>query len=179
MSSQQHLSKALHSAGFDIAHPFPVDALSESSMEMLSGIFKAKIPRCGVLIGNTSLVWSAFVLWLKQQPQWHQLNHPLNTFVEEHIQAHCRTCLPSAHILWTHQTGSYVVPIQRIAHESGFAFLSRGQFNVHPQYGPWFALRALLLVDEEPPAPKASVDPSASKTELKAHRMFQQLCAHM
>eukprot|EP00757_Euglenozoa_sp_SAG-D1_P013647 gene13647-21265_t len=50
--------------------------------------------------------------------------------------------------MWAHETERYVVPVQHLAQASGLAHLSQGYLNIHPTYGPWFALRALLIVPE-------------------------------
>ncbi|KAG0213266.1 hypothetical protein BGX28_004839 [Mortierella sp. GBA30] len=40
------------------------------------------------------------------------------------------------------------LPIQHVAHASGFAYFSPIAFlNVHPVYGPWFGMRAIVMVD--------------------------------
>ena len=172
----QKLSQALQHTGFDVVHPFPVDALNETCLVDLRHILGRAVPACGILIGNTFSIWEPFIGWLKQQDNWHELKHPLDVFTEQRIQECCNLACPSASMFWTHETQSYVIPIQKIAHESGCAFLSKGQLNIHSQYGPWFALRALVLLDEVPPAKTEPHNPSAETTELKASQMFQQLC---
>ena len=43
------------------------------------------------------------------------------------------------------------LPFQRIAVAAGLGVLAPTQLVIHPMYGPWFALRAVVLVDGEPP----------------------------
>jgi methylmalonic aciduria homocystinuria type C protein len=38
------------------------------------------------------------------------------------------------------------VPLQRIAHLAGFAYLAPTHLSIHPIYGPWFALRAVVAL---------------------------------
>ena len=79
-------------------------------------------------------------------------------------------------MLWTHETESYIVPAQRIAEESGLAFRSAGQFNIHPTFGPWFALRSVILLSGEPiPTKTVVTNPSSSTIEKQAHALFQKL----
>ncbi|KAF9929886.1 hypothetical protein FBU30_001135 [Linnemannia zychae] len=41
-----------------------------------------------------------------------------------------------------------VLPIQHVAHAAGFAYFNPIAFlNVHPVYGPWFGMRAIVMVD--------------------------------
>ncbi|KAF9330636.1 hypothetical protein BG006_006414 [Podila minutissima] len=40
------------------------------------------------------------------------------------------------------------LPIQHVAHAAGFAYFNPVAFlNVHPVYGPWFGMRAIVMVD--------------------------------
>ncbi len=172
----QALSQGLQHIGFEVVHPFPLEVLNETCLEYLHCVLGRELPACGVLIGNTVSIWEYFISWLQQQPNWYDMKHPLDVFTEQSVQDCCNVVCPNAPVFWTHETQAYVVPIQKIAHESGCAFLSKGQLNIHPQYGPWFALRALLLLDETPPAKIEPRNPSSEATELKASQIFQQLC---
>ncbi|KAG0053868.1 hypothetical protein BGZ83_000265 [Gryganskiella cystojenkinii] len=41
-----------------------------------------------------------------------------------------------------------ILPIQHVAHAAGFAYFNPIAFlNVHPVYGPWFGMRAIVMVD--------------------------------
>ncbi|KAF9365767.1 hypothetical protein BGX34_008371 [Mortierella sp. NVP85] len=42
----------------------------------------------------------------------------------------------------------HTLPIQHVAHAAGFAYYNSIAFlNVHPVYGPWFGMRAIVVVD--------------------------------
>jgi methylmalonic aciduria homocystinuria type C protein len=41
--------------------------------------------------------------------------------------------------------------VQRLAERAGFAPLSSGRLSAHPVYGPWFALRAVVVFDVDGP----------------------------
>ena len=62
-----------------------------------------------------------------------------------------------------------------MAHESGLAFLSAGQMNIHPQFGPWFALRAVVIVSADPVSNHSVVNPSTPGVEIAAGSLFQSL----
>ncbi|GBG73028.1 hypothetical protein CBR_g12747 [Chara braunii] len=56
-------------------------------------------------------------------------------------------------IFWGHDTRpGRLIAIQRMAHIAGVAFLDQvSHLCLHPQFGPWFSLRAVLVFDLEPP----------------------------
>eukprot|EP00897_Mesotaenium_endlicherianum_P010501 jgi/Mesen1/947/ME000118S00119 len=56
-------------------------------------------------------------------------------------------------IFWAHDTQpGKLVAIQRAAHVAGMAYLDKvSHLCMHPQAGPWFSLRALVLFDADPP----------------------------
>ena len=175
-TKKRSLAHQLQSTGFDVVHPFPLQSLSESSREAIGCSVNIEQIACGVLVGNTASVWQPFLLWLHQQSEWQRLHHPFNTYSEYAIQTSCAQVYTDHQIFWVHETKSYVLPIQKIAHEIGLAFLSAGHFNIHPQFGPWFALRALVLLPTEPaPTVQKAFNPSDPSIELQAARLFQQL----
>ena len=126
----------------------------------------------GYLIGNTGNIWTPFIEWLSQQPNWSEIADPLETFVEETIEG----CVgQDAHIFWTHETKRYIVPVQRMAHQTGLAYLSAGQFNIHPQFGPWFALRAVVIVSGETECNPPISNPSTDAIEVQSSALFNRL----
>ena len=57
----------------------------------------------------------------------------------------------AAEVRWAHDKGDRLVAMQRLAHLSGLAYLTESYLNVHPEFGPWIALRAVLVLSV--PAP--------------------------
>jgi methylmalonic aciduria homocystinuria type C protein len=57
----------------------------------------------------------------------------------------------AAEVRWAHDQGNRLVAMQRLAHSSGLAYLTESHLNVHPEFGPWIALRAVLMLSA--PAP--------------------------
>ena len=163
-------TQALSVSGFEIVHAFPLDVLSESCRNTFDSSAS-----CGILVGNTRTAWHPFLLWLNQQPDWKTITNPFNDFSEHIIQTQSKHTFTNAHILWTHETESYIIPAQKIAHESGLAFRSAGQFNIHPQFGAWFALRALVLLCESSPKKTQVHNPSSDDIEKQAFKIFQNL----
>ena len=64
-----------------------------------------------------------------------------------------REAYPRGEIRFAHHVPA-TVAIQRAAVVAGLAWLAPSHLCVHPAYGPWIALRALVILDEPaPPSP--------------------------
>jgi methylmalonic aciduria homocystinuria type C protein len=127
----------LAAAGFDIVQPFD-GALLDSER------------RAGLLVGNTRALWPKF---LAARPPGE---HPFDRFVESLIDP---VVPPGARVLYGHrQYDGAWPPLQQIAVEAGLGSLAETHLVIHPIYGPWFALRAAIVMPGEPPPPAARVN---------------------
>jgi hypothetical protein len=134
---------ALADAGFDIAHTFDAHAAArEPGLARL-----AAGPRLGILIGNTRALWPRFCEALRD-PALAAERDPLERYAERQIDA----AFPGAAIYYSHRRyDDAFLPLQRLAVAAGLGALSPGQLVIHPVYGPWFALRAVVVIEGEPP----------------------------
>jgi methylmalonic aciduria homocystinuria type C protein len=125
--------------GFDISHAFDAHAASrEPGWACL-----ADGPRVGLLIGNTRALWPVFQAARLDEPD------PLDRFTERTLTER----YPSAPIYYAHRRyGDAFLPFTRLAVATGLGALSPANLVIHPIYGPWLALRAVVLVDGDPPA---------------------------
>ncbi len=87
----------------------------------------------GLLIGNTRALWAPFVAARRDEPD------PLDRYTERCVAA----AFPGATIRYAHEKP--YLPFQQYAVEAGLAALSSTHLAIHPVYGPWFALRALVV----------------------------------
>lgn len=129
----------LTAAGFDIAHAFDAAAAAlEPGLAMLAGL-----ARLGLLVGNTRALWPPFQAALAC-PALAADPDPLERYTERTLDA----AFPAARILYSHRryADSYL-PMQRLAVVAGLGAISPSQLVIHPVYGPWFALRAVVLLD--------------------------------
>ena len=86
--------------------------------------------------------------------------------------------LPRAQCFWTHELRDYLVPVQKLCHHTGLAFLSKGHFNIHPTYGPWFGMRALVVFPEDIQPPlRPAVNPNSEDMETRIAEHFARLVA--
>ena len=122
-------------AGFDVSHTFDTALVPQ-----LAGR-----ERLGILIGNTRALWPHFQAAL---PALAREEHPLEHYTEQTISA----AFPHARIYYAHRKydGAFI-PFQRVAVATGFGALAPSRLVVHPRFGPWFALRAIVVVDGTPP----------------------------
>jgi methylmalonic aciduria homocystinuria type C protein len=152
---------ALAAAGFDIAHTFDAAAAAaEPSLAMLAGT-----ARLGILIGNTRALWPLFTAALRD-PALAAERDPLERYTERVIdaafdsigQATGESTGPRLYYGHRRYAGGYI-PMQRLATATGLGALAPSHLVIHPVYGPWFALRAVVLLDGDPPVRSAIAKP--------------------
>lgn len=135
---QQAIAR-LAEAGFDVVHPFDApQAAREPGLERLDGA-----QRLGLLVANTRALWPRFTAAAEST------NDPLDRYTERTIDAG----FPGARVYYGHRRydGAFL-PLQRLAVVTGLGALAANHLVIHPVYGPWFALRAVIVVDGEPVA---------------------------
>lgn len=133
----------LADAGFDLVHTFDAAvAAREPGWEHL-----ARTARFGLLVGNTRALWPRFVTAMRD-PALAAESDPLDRYTEQTIEA----AFPGVAIEYAHREyrGAFL-PFTRLAVATGFGSLAASNLVIHPIYGPWFAMRAVLVVAGEPP----------------------------
>jgi methylmalonic aciduria homocystinuria type C protein len=141
----------LADAGFDLAHAFDTASVASAPGLALLGGFE----RLGILIGNTRALWPPFSAALRE-PALAAEADPLERYTERAIDA----AFPGARIYYGHRryAGAFV-PLQRLAVAIGLGALAPSQLVVHPIYGPWFAMRAVVVLAGDPPARRPIAQP--------------------
>lgn len=140
----------LAGAGFDIAHAFDAHAVArEPGLAVLGGG-----ERLGILIGNTRALWPPFTEAMRD-PALAGEPDPLDRYTERAIDA--AFAASGARIYHGHRHhGGAFVPLQRVAVATGLGALAPSRLVIHPIYGPWFALRAVVVLAGDPP-PRAPI----------------------
>jgi hypothetical protein len=148
-----------HAAGLDVVHPFCVDwynwAVDPSSRIQDFG----RPTALGFIVGNSRAFWKVFKADLKVNARLRQAAHPIDDYVMSCLATAARAFPVRQEILWAHTIHPRAFPIQRIAEAAGLACLSPSHLSIHPTYGPWHALRAVVVVDADGPrgaAPRAA-----------------------
>lgn len=146
--------------GLDLLHPFAVgDYNSQVTAEQELHDF-GRARALGLLVGNTRALWPHFHEARAKDPELREAAHPLDHYVVGSI-TRAASCLGDEHHVsyFSHVTKPRALPIQRLAELTGFAALSPSHLAIHALHGPWFALRAVVVVDIEGPRQSPSAPP--------------------
>jgi methylmalonic aciduria homocystinuria type C protein len=108
----------------------------------------------GILVGNTRRLWPVFKRAFERDPGLRADANPVDRYVTEQLRKLASSTLGRPfQLLFAHATAPKPFPFQRLAEAVDFATVSPSHLAVHPEHGPWIALRAVVLVDVEGPPP--------------------------
>jgi methylmalonic aciduria homocystinuria type C protein len=129
----------LADTGFDIAHEFDTALLADDAQ--LAALVDPAL-RLGVLVGNTRALWPIVRGMIAGDAD------PIDRYTETTIAR----AFPGARAWFAHRryAGAFL-PFQRIAVATGLGALAPTQLVIHPRFGPWFALRAVVVRAGDPP----------------------------
>lgn len=135
-------------AGLDLTHAFNVRQYNFQACDN-ERLFDFERPDAlGILIGNTRQLWPVFTRALHEEPDLRRELHPLDAYVTARLRSlSSKSFGPRAQLVFAHATTPKAFPIQRLAEAVNFAALSPSHLSIHPQHGPWIALRAVLVAD--------------------------------
>lgn len=146
--------------GLDLTYALSLDWLEEALIDPWRppGFRRDAL---GILVGNTRALWPAIrQAWRRRGPSAHPVDEWCESVVTEAAQQlDAEVALRSSH----RRYASGYLPLQRIAHQAGFVHLSPSHLSIHPDHGPWVALRYLVIVDHPglPGPPPVAPDPCA------------------
>lgn len=159
----------LAAAGFDLAHAFdPAIAAREPGLALIGeALADAAGAWCGLLVGNTRALWPPFVAARAADPALAADPNPLQRYTERCVEA----ARPAgARVYYAHQRyGGAFVPFQRLAVATGLGALAPSHLVIHPEHGPWFALRAVIVAPGAPPVPPPSPIARACRCDAPCH----------
>lgn len=114
-----------------------------------------------VVIGNTRSLWPALTAALRDDATLAAHPDVVEAYAERTISAAAAATEVPFHTRWAHGGVGGFLPIQRIAARAGLAWLSPAHLCVHPTFGPWIGLRAVIVFDLAPPSvpPPVLADP--------------------
>ena len=113
-----------------------------------------------LLLASTRAFWEPFLARLRAEPARLAHADPIDDYVGEVVR-HALAGVPVAHeVRFSFEPPPRRVAMQRLADVSGLAPLSPVMLCVHPVFGPWLALRAVVVLDlagpaGDPPTPPA------------------------
>jgi hypothetical protein len=147
------LRERCDAAGLDVVHPFRLDWFNEEAEPHLRLPDFGRPGALAIVIGNTVRLWEPFTRALRDDAALADHADPVDAYVETALVAVTSATLRARHAIhWAHRTTPAPIAIQRIAHASGLAHLSPSRLSVHRSFGPWLALRAVVVVDGSGPS---------------------------
>eukprot|EP00906_Rhabdomonas_costata_P005806 RCo008626 len=179
---ESKLAPLLSAHGFDLLSSFQVQWYNAKVAPQYKVLDYGRGNTLGIMVGNTRALWEPFLLYCRDQPELLNVEHPLDTYAERSISAavdSCSIALPHALLM----VGRWPPEVlgQTAAHVSGLAYLShKTRHCLHPKFGPWVALRAVLVVDcdgpEAPPPPfPFEITDEATCGDPSVTELFQRL----
>lgn len=146
-------------AGFDLAAPLGTDWCADDPSLHLPCFGRESA--YALVIGNTRALWPVFTKALHGDSALLEAENPLDMFTESRIAAAAMQVGVAWVVRWAHRPAPQFVPIQRIAERAGFAWVSPANLCIHPRFGPWIGLRAVVIFDMDPPEglPSPAKDP--------------------
>ncbi len=132
--------------GFDLSAAGDPSTLPHELQQALRSVFPGwggDAPHSDQLLltGNTRALWKPLLEAAPSLPA----GDPLDTYTERVHRAAAQRWLPGARLWFSHQVQP-ALPFPRIAASLGLCVVGPAQLAVHPEYGPWFGLRALILL---------------------------------
>lgn len=111
-----------------------------------------------VLIGNSRSLWPRLLDAMRADPDLRADRDPVEAYTMRHVLDAAGGWQVPHEIHWAHVVAPRPVAIQRMAHVAGLAYLAPSNLSVHRTYGPWIALRAVIVADVAgPPDPQPVV----------------------
>jgi epoxyqueuosine reductase len=115
--------------------------------------------------------WQAYRAHLARDPVAARVAHPLDAFTIDVLRAHAlpviRRASPNARLRLPFEDAAPPLSFVHLAEAAGLGTRSVLGLLVHPEFGPWMALRGAVIVDAVAPAarPAAGFDPCESCRE--------------
>lgn len=150
------LSQRLAATGIDLLQPFSIGWYNQGVDDSLRLPDFGRSSSFGVLVANSRALWPAFLDAAAANMGLARAPHPIDQYVQERVLDAVEVLSPCRwEIRWEYEKPPRRVAMQRLAEVIGFANLSPAHLCVHPNYGPWVSLRAVIVVDVEGPAEQA------------------------
>ena len=150
------LTSRLSPLGLDIVHPFEIQAYNKEAKEPLPTFERTKT--AAIVLGNSINLWTKFIDYLKGHPECLEHENPLDEYlstVMEPVIDDMKAMLGDVYTEVRLSTATMgcsreFVDMLCAARVSGLAhFNSACHLCLHPVYGPWWAMRAVLIFDME------------------------------
>jgi cyanocobalamin reductase (cyanide-eliminating) / alkylcobalamin dealkylase len=136
------LRNALTNAAFDITTILPWSAALATAPSLQN--LAAPTTTHALIIGNSRQLWPRFVDAYRCSNQLRCEPHPLDHWIEQQLST---ILVDRPHRFGHRAYDDKYVPLQRLAVAAGLGRLSETHLVIHPVFGPWFSLRAVVAID--------------------------------
>lgn len=166
-------------SGLDLARAF--DASEYDAMARAHGGLRPLAafvrPRpLALLVGNTRALWPHFLAAYRSDPALRAAPDPLDTWVAARVSDALASSPVASVLHLASDRGEHLVSMLRAAEASGLARTGPAHLAVHPEHGPWFGLRALVVFDADAHTATAPA-PAAGGREAGAGRTARREAA--
>ena len=138
--------------GLDLAQALQVRWYNDAVAESLRLDDFGRTDALAIAIGNTREFWQRFLAAAESDAELRDCENPVERYAMDVVNGALAAVERRCAVSWAHTVGEGVVAMQRLAQVSGLAYLSPAHLAVHPHFGPWIALRAVVVVDVEGPS---------------------------
>lgn len=113
--------------------------------------------RGALVVGNGGrALWDVF----QRAPERMLAENPLDTYTRRALAEAARACEPAAQVgFYADKLDGAYLPLVALAQRAGFGTPGRIGVLIHPEFGPWLAIRGVLLVTE--PLVERALEPFA------------------
>ncbi|MCG8418243.1 MAG: hypothetical protein MJE77_09910 [Proteobacteria bacterium] len=138
-------------AGLDLYQPLEVAQYNRAVAETYRLPTWGRGSTLAILIGNSRALWPHLVEALRTDRDLRASEHPVDDYCDRVVRSAQEAIARPSRAFPAHWRGQRMVAMQRLAEISGLAALSSCHLSVHRQFGPWIALRAVIVVDCDGP----------------------------
>ena len=107
--------------------------------------------RLALIVGSSRAFWAPFLAWLRADPARLDAPDPIDRFAVAALRAALADVALPHEVRFSFEAPPRRVAMQRLADVAGLASLTPAMLCVHPTFGPWIALRAVVVFDVAPP----------------------------
>ncbi|KAG0066877.1 hypothetical protein BGZ89_006798 [Linnemannia elongata] len=160
------LRRSLGQLGLDIVHPFAAQSYNATTLGQSNPMPTfSQTSTLSIIVGSHKTFWKTFLAqhYPSKFTSEAEAKDPMDHYCERLIPRVTLQALQDAQ-LYSDKEGqefttpfsptgfvappTTILPIQHVAQAAGFAYFNPIAFlNVHPVYGPWFGMRAIVMVD--------------------------------
>jgi len=142
-SITQRVASRLVPWGIDLVWPLQIASYNATLDDRPDLILPFPEDTLALLVANTRRMWNPFRTWCEERVLPAA---PLDSYVEQAVKAATLEERETI-VYWAHDTApGKLVAMNRAGSASGQVMTDQSHLSVHPEFGPWLAFRALIVI---------------------------------